>query len=225
MATLRSKVSRAFLYTAPTSKTNLGTHVIEEMGLHPLVFPTPSPTILVMTAANNDLIAKTAAAVSGDTELIRLRDESEAAWNIVFSSEADYVDGIAKGNAVITVQSGFDSTKTETTEHPAPGFVGVKKIITNVGQPGTVLFDCSHAEFALGHVYVGVQGQGPEMTMVNNTLVLTTPMGPMGSSKIVIGISTHVKYVLGTFPSGTPIGCVLWVSMLRALGLLPVGCR
>jgi hypothetical protein len=209
MAQLKAKVSLAFLQDTPGSKTTRGAHVIEEMGNHPLVFGTPDPSLSDMTTANNDLIAAISNALSGDQEMIAIRNAKEIVWNATFFGAATYVDGVAKGNAVIIAQSGFDSTKTVTESHPAPGFTTIKKIIGNVEQAGTIKFECAHTPFANGYVYLGLAGSGFNLSVVNNTIVVTNEVvGPMPSNaKLVIGISTHSEYILGTFESGARVGC------------------
>jgi hypothetical protein len=222
MATLKAKISTAFLYFTPGNKTILGAHVIDEVGAHPLVFATPDPSIAAMTTANNNLITAIANAESGDEEMIALRNAAEAAWDTVFIGEADYVNGIAKGNAVIIVQSGFDSTKTETASHPLPGFTTIKSIVGNVLQTGTIKFECGQTPFATGYLYIGVTGGGSlNFNILNNTIVVETnneSPGPVIPAKIVIGISTHSTYILGSFQKGAHVNCGVIPFNAKGLG-------
>jgi hypothetical protein len=227
MAKLKAKVSRSFIYLAPNKKGTLGSHIIEEIGDHPLVFVTPDPTLANMTLVNNDLVSKTTDALTGEIEMIELRDAAEVVWNTTFNGAADYVDGLAKGDAVIIAQSGFDSTKTETVGHDHPGFTAVKKMVGNVEEAGTILFEVEHTAGAFGHIFIGVQGDGLDLSLVGNNIVITTTQPvpgpgpfptPSSPSKAVIGIGTHPKFILGTFPSASQVGCRVLAFNAKGFG-------
>jgi hypothetical protein len=120
MSLRKAKVLRSFMRDTPTKKTENGAHIIDELKHHTAEFPTPIPDPADLNTANEDLKQKTIAAINGGAEAIRARDESEKAWDTIFSKCCDYVDGVADGNVLIITQAGMKSTATEIHAKTAP---------------------------------------------------------------------------------------------------------
>ncbi len=194
----KAKVLRAFLQDNPLKKTETGGHIISETGDHPLVFVTPIPTLADLTAANNDLLAKAQAALNGDTELIKARDESEVAWVTIFGKNCDYTDGIANGNLLTIAQAGHKSTKTDVTHKVKTGQVVIKVAKGDYPNKGQIFIECE--ALAGADFYIAVASMQPINMNVKNSQALFMPQGDMGfaistTRKITIeGLQSKQEY-------------------------------
>ena len=198
MPNRKAKVLRAFLKDNPLKKAETGTHVTDEMTDHPLVFTTPIPTLADLKAATDDLVKKAIAALSGDTELIKARDESEVAWIEIFGKNCDYVDGIANGNLLIIAQAGHKATKTDITHKVKTGQAIIKVVKGDYANKGKIDIECD--ALAGADFYIAVASMQPINMNVKNSQALFMPQGDMGfaistSRKITIeGLQSKQEY-------------------------------
>ncbi len=186
MGKRKAKVSRAFLKEDPLKKTETGEEVIGGFTDHPLVFVTPIPSIADLTGVNDTLREKVIAALNGDKEAIEKRDAAEKVWDEKFSKSASYVDGVADGDTLIIEQSGFKSTKTETTKKVKPGQPVIKTAKGDYTTKGKVDIEC--LTLAGADFYIAVASQQLINMNIKNSQALFAPQAEMG-----ISISTTRK--------------------------------
>ncbi|GEM_PF-2204527 len=92
------------------------------IGGNPLVFVTPSPTLLALKAARDAMIAADVADnYANDASRIVLKERKEEVLALLRQLAA-YVIGVAKGNRYIAALSGFKLSKEETTPKPTGSF-------------------------------------------------------------------------------------------------------
>ena len=81
-------------------------------------FPIPSPTLAVMTAATNDLEAKTQAALNGGKVEMAARRAAEAFALSLTRQLGNYVESASNGDLTTLLSSGFDAIKA-----PSPSVI------------------------------------------------------------------------------------------------------
>jgi len=186
MATRKAKVSRAFLKEDPLKKTEVGDEVIAGIGGHPSVFMSPTPPVTDLTTANNDLRTKTVTALNGDKIAIEEREAAEKEWDKKFGKSATYVDTLADGDTLIIEQSGFKSTKTETTRKEKPGQALIKVLKGDYTTHGKI--DIEVDTLAGADFYIAFASQQQVGLRLKNSQALVA-----SESEVAMGISTTRK--------------------------------
>lgn len=199
MAT-KAKVSLGFIrYTIP-QKVVFGQTVTEGLTTNSSVFTTPSPTILALGTATDDLDDAAAAAAGGDHAKVQIMYEKEAAWDNLYRQSAAYVNGIANGNEATILLSGFKSTKTERTPAQLPGaFVNFKAKPGNT--PGSIAVECKAMKGVKSYVFiVGLAGSSGQIQIINGQIVANNFSGMFS-----LLVSNKRKVVFEGLPSRTDV--------------------
>lgn len=146
-------VSKSFKEENVPQKIVFGERVITSMTANTGLFASPKVPLTTLNADNDALKAAAAAAESG-SHLDRLQlNATEKAWNIAFDLQAEYVDGVANGNAAIIEKSGFNATKSEIVPVSAPGDVTIKSI-KSTGHEGHLRAEVAKTLNAKGYLLV-----------------------------------------------------------------------
>ncbi|MEP7374593.1 MAG: hypothetical protein ABI675_14460 [Chitinophagaceae bacterium] len=90
-------------------------------------FPTPQPTVAVLTTAKNEYTTALAAAGGGGEMETQIKNQQRVALEDVLAQEADYVDLASGGDAAKILSTGFKVSKTPQPqgERARPGNVRV----------------------------------------------------------------------------------------------------
>jgi hypothetical protein len=196
MHSLESEVSLDFKQDSPVLQAALGVKLIAGIPAYPLVFTGLPMTILVFTGINDAYTGLITDASGGDTLKIKARtDYYDLTWLPAMMEWADYVNGVAKGNATIILQSGFDATKTTTDSHGIPD----QMILTTVpGASGSQAIEFKSKTVVDAHAFlvIGVKTGDATIDQKGDHLEIVTN----GATKIIL--------VSSTSKSGTITGLV-----------------
>jgi hypothetical protein len=186
MHTLHSEVSLEFKGETPLQQAGLGADLILGITNNPTVFTGLPMTILILTGINNTYSGLIADANGGDAIKIKARgDYYDLTWLPAIMEWVDYVNGVAKGNATIILQSGFKATKTSTDAHATP----IQMILTTVpGASGssTIDFKSKTVVDATSFIVIGSKTGDITIDQMGDHLVINT----IGATKIIIAPTT-----------------------------------
>lgn len=183
-------------------------------------FPSPSPTLAVVTTVTNDLETTQLAAEGGGPAQTAARDAAELIWDNTMRSLADYVDSIALGNTVIITSAGFTPTDTQRTPHGTPAKPENLKL-KHSEEEGAVLFSCDPVPVAESYVAVLSTDSSIPVSALGTQLIIEieTPVAapfapplappptpvPSDSNIIVIDASKERKKTIRGLESGKRI--------------------
>jgi len=106
------KLIKAGLSTLKPAQVVNKCQYVEEQMTGNVNFPTPSPTLVELTAARTNLVAALAAAESGAHAEIAKKNQSVKQLRDLLTKMARYVNSVAGGDVDKAVSSGFDLAKT-----------------------------------------------------------------------------------------------------------------
>jgi hypothetical protein len=154
-AAIKAEVLRDFKNFPPAKQVSFGNQVLAGMGAHPLVFSAPKILLTDLALINSTLNTKNLAAATGDKEAIRDRDNYLPVWIDAYDQQADYVQLTANGNTTIIEQSGYHSTKTNSSRSIAPD-----KLMMDAGpnrQHGSIWYKSAPAGNHSSYLLIGVK--------------------------------------------------------------------
>jgi hypothetical protein len=171
-------------------------------------FTTPSPALLLVTNAAQDLEDKYQAAQGGGQAQTAAMYASEAALDDLMRREAAYVDTVAQGNVVVITSGGWTPTKTEKVPLQAPDKVeGLT--LKQSPQSGTFTSSSNPVENAKGFVTIISQMENPPITIDGEEFIVGNSVTPIiihtggGRKATHTGLTPGTKYYVRKFAFNT----------------------
>lgn len=182
-----NKVSKNFSsnkYTQAQLKVKAD-HIIDEMTDNPH-FPTPSPTLEVLTTASANYGNALEKAQNGNKEDTVLKNNAKEELIALLKQMANYVQMASAGNEAIILSSGFNVNKKPSLIGPLPKATNLK--VSMAPNRGSVLLSCKVIKKA--RVYVFEYTHAP----VNNDSVWTKAVSTKHNTQID-GLNSGQQYV------------------------------
>ena len=92
---------------SPSELLLKSSHIVDKMTGN-LYYPTPDPTLVVVEAAQDELVQATQAALDGGKDRTATRDMKAVTLSDLLHDLGDYVQATAKGDAAKIISSGFE---------------------------------------------------------------------------------------------------------------------
>ena len=162
--------------------------VIDSLTGNPDV-PTPTPTVAVLQAGVDDLMAAITAAEQGGKQQRELRDQAEEALIALLKQEAAYVSMIANGNVATMIGAGFDVSKIPSPIGPLPK---PKKFQVSSPRKGWLQLSLESIRGAKNYYFQYKKAGDTEWTIVPSTTAKLT----------VMGLESAKEYIARVMPVG-----------------------
>ena len=189
-------VSMEFKRLSIPEKTVFGKNVYEKMLGNVGTFDKPDVPLDTMLEINKTLFEAAEAAKSGDFQKTAAMHEAEKTWDATYTTQAHYVDRVAKGSETIILLSGFKATKSETK--PATQCAAATNLTAEPSNKmaGAVHIECDQIEGADAYIFIITNGQA---NLKFNGSQINLAANPQIVEAIV---DTHRKVDFKDLPSG-----------------------
>ena len=191
-------------------KTVFGKNVYEQMLGNVGTYDKPDVALEDLLKTNNKLFDAAEAAKTGDFQKVAAMHAAEKEWDATYTTQAHYVDRVAKGQKEIILLSGFKATSSETKPATQCAAATGLKVTPNTQTSGAAHVECDPIPGAV--VYIFIVTSSPANIVFKNSQLNTAENKDLVNAIV----DTHRKVDFVALPGGTN----LWV---RVIGVNSVG--
>lgn len=112
-------------------------HVLAQLTAHAAEFPAPSPSLVDLAQAKDTLLTAIANALDGGRRAHQAKRDAYSALKAALQQEAEYVANVAKGDAQLILNGGYELRAEATPSHRPGAPAGLHALVPKVANAVT----------------------------------------------------------------------------------------